>query len=336
MHCKMYPVCWIFSILVLLLTSCESDRKKDVTSISMDLSTENLDKALLACKSAKEVETLLDQNPYVSALYFSDPAINPSQLSNQLFNIIQNPEFQDFKTQLDSLLGDRDTLIVEPLRNAFKIIKSHYPTFQPPKIKFMVSGFMGNDLYVSDSLVVIGLDYFGGPAARFRPNVYDYQLFRYQKEYIVPSIIFFMAAKYNRTNTSDRTLLADMIGYGKDFAFTKEVLPQVPDSLILGFSDRDLKRAYHSQRDIWAFFIAGKLLYEKSDLVKQKYIGERPYTTEIGDKVPGGIARWMGWRIVDVYLKKHKKVTLPELMLMDNPVNLLQESGYSGQEDEVE
>jgi hypothetical protein len=336
MHSKLYPICWIFSLLVLLLTSCESDRKTDVASIQMDMSTENLDEALLACKSPTEVQALLDQNPFVSALYFSDPGINPAQLPKQLFNIFQNPDFRDFKTQLDSQLGNRDTLIVEPLRNAFKIIKSHYPDFQPPKIKFMVSGFMGSDLYVSDSLILIGLDYFGGPASSFRPNVYDYQLFRYQKEYIVPSVIFFMAAKYNKTNTSDRSLLSDMISYGKDFAFTKEVLPQVPDSQILGFSDRDLRRAYHSQRDIWAFFIAGKLLYEKSDLVKQKYIGERPYTTEIGNKVPGGIGRWLGWRIVDVYMKKHKKVTLPELMRMDNAVNLLQESGYSGQEDEVE
>jgi hypothetical protein len=336
MHCKLYPVSWIFSLVVLFLTSCGSDEKKDIENIPMELSAENLDQALFACKTEGDVQALLDEHPYLGALYFSSAGFHPSQLAKQLYSTLQNPVFKSFSGQLDSLLGNRDTLIVEPLRTAFKNIKYHYPDFQPPKIKFILTGFMGNDLYVSDSLIVIGLDYFGGPEARFRPNVYDYQLARYQKDHIVPSIIFFMAAKYNRINPADRTLLADMIGYGKDYAFTKAILPQVPERLILGFSDQDLRRAYNSQTDIWAFLIAGKLLYEKSDLVKQKYIGERPYTTEIGNKVPGGIGRWVGWRIVDVFMKKHKNITLPELMQMDNPVNLLQESGYNGQKDEVE
>ncbi len=200
----------------------------------------------------------------------------------------------------------------------------------------MVSGFTGNDLYVSDSLIIIGLDYFGGPKARFRPDVYEYQLARYQKDHIVPSVIFFMAAKYNRISTTDRTLLADMIGYGKDYEFTKQILPKTSQSLILGLSKRDLERTYNSQTDIWAFFISGKLLYEKSDLIKQKYIGERPYTTEIGNKVPGGIGRWIGWRIVSLFMTEHPEVSLPDLMQMDNAVNLLEQSGYNGQKDELE
>jgi hypothetical protein len=333
------PSGFILLIFCTLLNSCKTDRQqeKDLSLVkTAPLSVESLDSALFASKSVKDVQIFLDKHPYLLSLYFADSRMNSAQLANQLFTILQNPDFQSFRIQLDSLIGNRDSLVTRPLEEAFKKIKSYYPNFKAPKIKFMITGFTGNDLYVSDSLIIIGLDYFGGKAALFRPDVYQYQLTRFEKDHIVPSIIFFMAAKYNRMNPSDRSLLSDMIGYGKDYTFTKQILPQTPESVILGFSDDDLKRTYNSQTDIWAYFIAGKLLYEKSDLTKQKYVGERPFTTEIGNKVPGGIGRWLGWRIVNRYVKEHPDVTLPELMEKDNAVNLLEESGYNGQKDEEE
>jgi hypothetical protein len=106
--------------------------------------------------------------------------------------------------------------------------------------------------------------------------------------------------------------------------------------LIFGYSEANLKRTNVSQQAIWSYFIAGKLLYEKSDLKKKKYIEERPFTTEIGEKVPGAIARWVGWRIVDRFMIENSDVTLPQLMEIDNAARILQESGYKGEPDEQE
>ncbi len=327
----------VIGILSLCLFSCnktKNPKEPDVSSVKIDIQSENLDQQLFSCKSVEDVQIFLEKHPYLNTLYFPDAGMNGNQLANQLFMISQNPDFRQFKGQMDSLIGDRNTVILQPLADAFKNIKYYYPGFQAPKVKFMVTGFAGNDLYVSDSLIIIGLDYFAGPSARFRPDVYDYQLARYQKDHIVPSVIFFMAAKYDKINSADHTLLSDMIGFGKDFMFTKKMLPKTPESLILGFSEDNLQRIHNSQTDIWAYFIAGKLLYEKTELIKQKYVGDRPFTAEIGNKVPGGIGRWIGWRIVSKYMKEHPEVTLQELMQMDNSVNLLQESGYNGQKDE--
>ncbi len=221
------------------------------------------------------------------------------------------------------------------MTEAFRRIKYYYPDFQPPRVATIVTGFLGNDLYVSDSLIVIGLDYFGGPRARYRPNVYDYQLSRYQQAYLVPSILFIMSDQYVRIDPRDKTLLSDMVGYGKAFEFVKHTLPQTPDSLILDFGERDLSRTYNSQTQIWAFFIEGKLLYETTELTKQKYIGERPFTTEIGPGVPGGIGRWLGWRIVRSYLAEKPDVTLPELLKNPNAQQIFQESGYKGQKESL-
>nr|WP_229208986.1 gliding motility protein [Dyadobacter luticola] len=298
--------------------------------------SENLDQELFACKSVAEVQNLLDRHPAVSKFYFVDSGVDSTKLAAHLFNISQNPDLQTFRQQLDSLIGDRNTEIIKPLAAAFKQIKHYYPGIQVPKIQFMVTGFTGNDLYISDSVIVIGLDYFGGPAARYRPNVFDYQLRRYRKEYIVPSIVFFESNRFNNVDAGDQSLLADMVGYGKGYEFVKQVMPDTPDSLIIGYSEENLRRTYNSQLDIWSYFISSKLLYEKSDLVKRKYIEERPFTTEIGAKVPGAIARWVGWRIVSSYMARNPDTTLPQLMEIGNPARILQESGYKGQPDEEE
>ncbi|MEO6281782.1 MAG: gliding motility protein [Dyadobacter sp.] len=331
----------IFVLIFFITTiswSCKTDKKQeaDTSSMQFNIVAENLDQELFACKSVAEIQNFLDKHAYLTKVYFTNAPVEPSQLAGHLFNILQNNAFQTFKNQLDTLIGDRQTGIIDSLTKAFKQIKYHYPAFNAPKVQFMITGFTGDDLYISDSLIIIGLDYFGGPEAQFRPNVFDYQLRRYQKEYIVPSIVFFESNRFNRMGAGDQTLLADMIGYGKGYEFVKTVMPSTPDSLIFGYSEANLKRTNVSQHAIWAYFIAGKLLYEKSDLKKKKYIDERPFTTEIGEKVPGAIARWVGWRIVDRFMAENPDVTLPQLMEIDNAARILQESGYKGEPDEEE
>ncbi|GGN08755.1 hypothetical protein GCM10010967_50640 [Dyadobacter beijingensis] len=324
--------------IALIQFSCKTDQRKeaDISNIRFELVSKNLDEELFSCKSVEDVQKFLDSHPALVKGYFTDAPVEPAKLASHLFTILQSPDLRAFRAQLDSIIGDRKVRIVNPLTDAFKRIKAHYPGFPIPEIQFMITGFTGNDLYISDSLIVIGLDYFGGPAARFRPNVYDYQLRRYQREYIVPSIVFFESNKYNRTGANDQTLLSDMIGYGKGYEFVRQIMPQTPDSLIIGYSADDLRKTYNSQTDIWAYFISSKLLYEKSDLKKRKFIEDRPFTTEIGNKVPGAIGRWVGWRIVSRFMAENPAVTLTELMEIDNAARILQESGYKGQTDEDE
>lgn len=329
-------LCILF--VAFLQFSCKTDQRKeaDTSNIRVELASKNLDEELFSCKSVEDVQKFLDSHPYLAKAYFTDAPVEPAKLAAHLFTILQNPDLQAFRAQLDSIIGDRKIRILNPLTDAFKQIKYHYPQFRIPEVDFIVTGFTGNDLYISDSLIVIGLDYFGGPAARYRPNVYDYQLRRYQREYIVPSIVFFESNQFNFMNVGDQTLLSDMIGYGKGYEFVKQIIPQAPDSLIIGYSEEDLRKTYNSQTDIWAYFISSKLLYEKSDLKKRKFIDDRPFTTEIGNKVPGAIGRWVGWRIVSRFLSENPDTKLTDLMAMDNAGRILQESGYKGQTDEDE
>lgn len=319
--------------LGLLSCSEQGGQTPDTNELpAISLHVVSLNTELFACQTPQEVALFLEKHPTLARVFFTDLAqLPPSEQAAQLFRLIQNPELRLFRQEIDSLFEAE--ALANQLEAAFRRVAYYYPDFAPPKVQTLVTGFLGNDLYVSDSLVIIGLDYFGGAEARYRPDLFDYQLRRYVPQNVVPSVLFLLSESYNALDPSDRTLLADMVFFGKAYEFVKHTAPNTPDSLLLGFTGADINRTYQSQADLWAFFVSNRLLYETSELKKQKYVGERPLTPEIGPKVPGGIGRWMGWRIVSYYMAQQPDRSLPQLMEQTNAPRLLQESGYKGQLD---
>lgn len=310
-----------------LLASCT--KNEEVTLV-------RLDQKLFSSKSPDSVRALLNQNPAVSQLYFNaNGAGNDTALVRDLTNRVNNPALSEFNNQIQTEFGDMADL-KKQLDEAFTNIKKTFPDFKAPKVATLVTGFLGPDLVVTDSLIMIGLDYFAGPKAKYRPPGQEfpqYILRRYQKEYIVPAIVFAISDKYNAANRSDQTMLADMVYYGKGYVFTKTMLPDVADSLVIGYSDKQLTQTFNAQDVVWAHFIDNQLLYQTSPAIKQRYLNERPFTAEIGQACPGAIGRWLGWRIVGRYHDEHSSVSISELMQNVDARMIFEQSGYKGQKE---
>lgn len=293
-----------------------------------------LDQQLFGATSADSVRSFLNRHPDVAQLYFNaNGAGNDTALVRELTERVSNPSLQDFNRQVQTEFGDLTDLRTQ-LADAFAAIKSDFPDFRPPRVETIVSGFLGPDLVVNDSLVIIALDYFAGPKARYRPkgpSFPQYILRRYQKDYIVPAVIFAISDRYNATNRADQSMLADMVYYGKGYVFTKTMLPNTADSLIIGYSDKQLTETFNAQDIIWGHFIDNQLLYQTSPVIKQRYMNERPFTAEIGQACPGAIGRWVGWRIVGHYHDEQSNVGIAELMRNADARQIFEQSGYKGQ-----
>lgn len=315
-------------LLCILVNSCT---KPESASI------ERLDQALFSSKSPTDVKAFLAKYQNVVQLYFN--ATNPvsdTALINELSARITNPELKVLYEQTQTEFGNADRLSGE-LSEAFTNIKRDFPNFKPPRVATVVTGFMGPDLVVTDSLIIIGLDYFAGPTAKYRPRGEEfpqYVLRRYAQPYIVPTIVRILSERFNTQDQTDQSLLADMVYNGKSLVFTRTMLPEVPDSLIIGYTDRQLTETFNAQDQVWAHFIDNQLLYQTNADIKKRYMGERPFTAEIGNRCPGRIGDWLGWRIASRYYDE-KKVSIQDLMKATDARRLFQESGYKGQKDEL-
>ena len=85
-----------------------------------------------------------------------------------------------------------------------------------------------------------------------------------------------MSSGLNKTEIEDKSMLAEMIYYGKAYYFTSQVLPHTQDSLLIGYSAEELQNINQNEDVIWAHFVEKQLLYETSHFTKKKYMDERP------------------------------------------------------------
>lgn len=301
----------------------------ETKSIELTVEIEQLQEKLVSITTKDELVELLSNNPLLRDDFFRRPEYpNDSVFINTLYAKFSNPHMDTLLMETKRVFGDASFLETE-FHQAFTNLKYYYPDFTPPKIQTVISG-LDNDLYVSDSLIIISLDFYLGPTARYRPQMYDYLLRQYVKENIVPSclLLFGISDLYNATNPSDRTVVADMVAYGKSYYFAKHMLPCKADSILMNYSAEEISEAKKFETLIWYRIIEDKILFSTSHIDKQHFLGDRPKTIEVGEDCPGRIGQWVGWQIVNKYMKDNPEVTLPQLMQMSDAQLLFKESKY--------
>jgi hypothetical protein len=256
---------------------------------------------------------------------------NDSVFVNEMFKRFTNPGIDTLLQEARRVFGDGSEL-ESKFREAFANLRFYYPDFTPPKVRTLITG-LDTDLFVSDSLILISLDFFLGPDARYRPKTYDYLMRRYDPEDIVPSclLIFGISHRFNKTDLRDRSVLADMVAYGKSFYFAKRMIPCMPDSVLIWYTAEEIRGARENEDLIWARFIQDKVLFSTSTIDKKDYLGDRPATTQVGEKCPGRIGQWVGWEIVKEYMENHPEKSLSDLMNMDDAQALFKDSNYKPQ-----
>ena len=139
-----------------------------------------------------------------------------------------------------------------------------------------------------------------------------------------------IATQYPYTQSESSTLLSRMI-YEGALAHAKAAV--VPDSnlkLVLGYDDETLDWLKDNEAEIWHSLIANHLLYDTSESVASRMIEPAPQVSLVAPVAPGRVGRYIGYRIVADYLKKHADTPLPSML---SPVfygdsKVLIESGY--------
>ncbi|WP_268122685.1 hypothetical protein [Roseivirga pacifica] len=276
-------------------------------------------------KNLEQVGMYLDDNAEERNLYAIAFAYQtPAELLTENFETIENPYVDTLYQETMSLI-DVGSMRYE-LENAYKRLKIFYPEFEAPKVETVYSGF-GSDLFISDTLLIVGLDYYLGEEASFRPNVYEYVRTRLTPEHLVPQLVQFTSLKFNKTDNKKRSLLEEMIYYGKALEFTKQMLPCVPDNIIMGYTAQQMADSEVSEAVIWSHFVENKLFYSQDPLNITKYVDERPAIPEIDKVCPGRIGQWLGWQIVKAY-REETGADFVELMNETDAQKILTRSKY--------
>ncbi|MFY0626433.1 MAG: gliding motility lipoprotein GldB [Reichenbachiella sp.] len=319
------------SIFVLVTFSCIDDRCNQADFYkeqNVEIEARRLESQLSEFENVENVLEFISKNRML-ADYFLDANQYPNDtiIANRMLNLFLDPYIDTLVMESTNYFSDFDEIINE-LESAYRFIQFNYPEVKIPRVETFVSGLY-NDMYVSDSLVIVGLDYFMGMNGSYHSNdIPLYIVKRYMRESLAPIVLSFVSNDFNKVDLQHKTLLSEMVNLGKTYYFVSEALPCKPDSLIIGYTSEEIKLAKENQEVIWANIIQNELLYETNHFVKNKFVGESPNVVEISEKCPGRIGAWVGWEIVRSYMEKNPEVTFKELMNESDAHKIFQLSGF--------
>jgi hypothetical protein len=322
----------IISVLLFLnLVSCQNSEEKipDVSHIKVDFKLHRAEQKLINADSLREIQEYLAENSdFTKAFHYP----NPNILSKALFKLSKDP-YMDTLSQICTDVYQNEVLEAD-FRDAFRRIKYYYPEFEAPDIYTMVTGFQ-YDLIVEDKVALVGLDFYLGNAhSHYRPDVRElpeYIWRRYDVSTLVPNTVRFMSSNFIAQDVKDKTMLNQMIAYGKVYHFMEKVLPNVPDSVIIGYTGQEMYNAEGNLNFIWGHFVENGVFFDQSKQAENRYLKEAPFVNVISQKCPGRIGRWLGWQIVRAYMQEHSEVTLTQLMQDKDAQKIFQQSHFKPQ-----
>ncbi len=316
-------------VFLILFAGCSYDNCNIKTNESFkQITVQNLITDIYSVNNLSGFNSFLLENKNVLYPFYEveDTSFLLDKVANA-FTLIDNVYF-------DSLYNDVNTHFENPL-NLFYPLDNSFTKFNQqsnyklsPNITILISGFF-NDVIVDKENIVIGLDYFLPKTNKYKPrDLPSYILDRYSPEHINSISLSSYLSQFNLINESDLTMINEMISFGKLYYVVSKLLPCTEQRIILGYSEKEFELVNKNEAFIYSFFLQNELLFEESNLIKQKYLSERPSTFEISQSVPGRIGRWLGWRIVSSFMDS-STYTLEELLKEDDYKNIFYNSNYN-------
>ncbi|MGB4399613.1 MAG: gliding motility lipoprotein GldB [Daejeonella sp.] len=342
---------YLFFSICLIAASCNNKKGADVSEIKLEISIDRFDRDLEGMKSEfgvrrSEANDLMEKAEGLRKKYtwFYDdymeqmlsvgsPAEGPSYLNN-LAAVLQNKDYLELKASVDQAFPDMSAQ-EEELNNAFKHVRYYYPKQKVPRLITFISGFavqtpIGND-YIG-----IGLDMFlGKHGGKFYPalrqSIPQYIARRFTPEHITPRVVeAFVREEMFPEQDKDRSLLTKMVYNGKILYMMDSFMPEVADTLKIGYTEQQIQWCEENEGGIWAYLLENELLFNSDYMKIQKYLAEAPFTPGIGENSESApkLGIWTGWQIVRKYMQENPDVTLQQLMVEKDAQKILTEAKY--------
>ena len=331
----------LFIILFCLpaVISCRRNNfRVNVSSISASVGIKRLEKELFSLDPGKIPASipLLKEN-FGSFLQLFSYVINTGD--------IKDPSFGDFlvrfctdklnyEVYLDVIKKYPDTDgLQKELEDAFRHYIYYFPVKNVPAVYTCITGF-NNSIIAGDSVIGIGLDRYLGSDCEYykRLQIYRYLAARMNSANIVPDCIYGWGSTewdFSRLNYPVDNVMAEMIHYGKLKYYEKCMLPEVADSLIFGFTAKQMKFCRNNESQMWQYVVENNLLFSNDRFVIRKLTEEAPFTSYFTNESPGRASVWLGFRIVESYMTNNRSIPLSDLMNNKDVQVILEKAKYN-------
>ena len=327
----------ILVILAVLLCACHGGRDyfpRDIESVEVNIV--RFDSAQLAVRpdSVKQdiVQLYADYEVFmpmfvegILRLPVEDTAYLCEMYSNFLTDTTMG--FAQTNALTQSMFADISKL-QKSLNIGFSRLHYLYPEWEIPTVYLFVSGFNSSVMYY-ENIMGVGVDmYLGSDYPYYNQVVYNYQKQTMRKECVAGDLLNMYIAYQIPYNSKYNRLLEHMIFRGKQMFLLSQLLPDEPAWEIIGYSKEQWDWCKKYEQAIWNRIMEKRDLFKTESMVRVSYMNDGPFTAEISQESPGRLGIWVGWQIVDSYMRNNENVSIKQLIDEGDAQKILEQSFY--------
>lgn len=317
-----------------MLIGCSDERWGADTSV-VDYEAEfiRLDQEVFRIAPAEalhEHSLLLEKYGLIYADYIEDVLhtgkADNAMTASLLMHFSTDPHWRGLQDHLERSFQNLEPFEDE-LEKAFKRYAVFFGESQLPMLVSYNSGY-NVGVYPTDTWLGVGLEWFAGTDHRWvqqlPPTLFpQYKRDKMKPEYLVPNALRGWLLYRFRERLTDEEMLAEMVYAGKAAYLTQVLLQETDEQRIMNFTDAQMEWCREKEYEIWKNVVERDLVFSSDAMEINKMLNDGPFTPGLPQESPGGIGKWLGYRMVQHFMDRNSDVKLPELMQMNDNRRIL-------------
>lgn len=330
-----FQILLFVAFVVLSVTGCSRDRGPDVSGVEVDFRLIPFYEDLFAI-SPDSVGEHLERLKNIYGRYlatYSEGVIgigdpdDPQYVERLSRFLAYEPNAEVFDS-CRRVFSGKQALKAE-LAQAFRYYQYYFPKKEVPDVYLHISGF-NQSIVVDSGWVSVSVEKYLGSDCPFYEwlEIPVYLRGRMTPQRVVPDVVQAIGMTEFHYNDSIDDLISQMVYQGQVLQFVKHLIPDIPDSLLFGYTQKEYNWCMQHEEQMWKTLVEKKHLFATDPMIVRKYVDEAPFTNFFGQDSPGRTGRFIGYKLLESWLRRHPDKSIVELMSLSNPHAVLAEAGY--------
>ncbi len=260
-------------------------------------------------------------------------------LSGDLNNLDAVQYLKDFATDRFSItLYEKVKAVFSDLKHIEPVVEDvfahfhyYYPEIELPKKVFTcITGVHPDEppVQIIDDQLVISLDWYLDDEELYdQIGMPRYMSLRRNVSTLAKEVAEQLYMYYLYEWRKQGQIVGEMVFYGRRDFFVEAMCPQLPDSVLLGYSSKQWQWAVENEGQVWADIVGNRRLYDASLDAYMMFFGDGPFTQAYSNDAPSRLGEFFGLNISRSYFSNNE-VSLQDLMQRKDLQNVFQDSGY--------
>ena len=325
----------ILTILAICLMMASCQKNEPAYKAKLDINPEPYD---------------LEFDRYEEVLFNLDTADFQAELMNVqdryrvfLGGDLNNPDavqyLKDFATDPFSItLYEKVKVVFSDLKQIEPVVEDvfahfhyYYPEIELPKKAFTcITGVHPDEppVQIIDDQLVISLDWYLDDEELYdQIGMPRYMSLRRNVSTLAKEVAEQLYMYYLYEWRKQGQIVGEMVFYGRRDFFVEAMCPELPDSVLLGYSSKQWQWAVENEGQVWADIVGNRRLYDASLDAYMMFFGDGPFTQAYSNDAPSRLGEFFGLNISRSYFSNNE-VSFQDLMQRKDLQNVFQDSGY--------